>query len=499
MRIGLIPLDERPVNTRYPQMIAEIAGHEVFIPPDKVLSKLRTPANSVALQQWMQSQTVDAWLVSLDMLGYGGLVASRISNDDVTDILQRINPLRELGDMPLYGFNVITRISNANNNTEEALYWLDYGTRIYRYSQLKHKQQLGHNVESELAPLEAEIPAAHLQDFKQRRLRNHMVNLHLLKLFTEDVFDLLVISSDDTSEYGYGSQEKSWLQTWAMRLAADDPRLMFYPGADEIGCVLMMRAILSGQEPPSFAIAYAIDADRSQVAPYEDGPISTTVERQIRALGGTVSEDVETADFIVAVNPPVRVGREFDDTLRGYSQEKTRREPFIQQFVTDINHWLAEGRQVILCDVAYPNGADPLLIEHLFQQVDVTRLAAYGAWNTAGNTIGTALAQGVAASMISTPEQKTAQGRFLAHRFLEDWGYQHVVRQATIHWLGDRYNVKGIAPEHFDEVRAYIENGLREQLNQIPGLGQQWRIVPESIRLPWQRLFEVDFDLEVIP
>ena len=41
MRLGLIPLDERPVNVRYPQMIADIAGHEVFVPPEKLLSKLR--------------------------------------------------------------------------------------------------------------------------------------------------------------------------------------------------------------------------------------------------------------------------------------------------------------------------------------------------------------------------------------------------------------------------------------------------------------------------
>ncbi|MCB9458996.1 MAG: DUF4127 family protein [Anaerolineaceae bacterium] len=498
MRIGLIPLDERPVNVRYPQMIAEIAGQEIVLPPMEVLSQRRKPANRNALQSWMQSQAVDAWLVSVDMLGYGGLVTSRTSGDDVTDILANINDLRDLDDVPLYGFNVITRVSNANSNTEEAVYWGLYGTRIYRYSQLKHRQQLGHDVETELASLEADIPAEHLADFRQRRLRNHMVNLHVLKLFTEDVFDLLVISSDDTSEYGYGSQEKAWLQTWARRLADSDPRLLFYPGADEIGCVLMIRAILRGQTPPTFAIMYAIDEDRKQIAPYEDGPISTTVERQIRALGGTIMDTMSAADFVVAVNPPVRIGREYDDTLPGYTQETARRVPHIEQFVRDIDQLLHEGRHVILCDVAYPNGADPLLIERLFQQVDVTKLAAYGAWNTAGNTIGTALAQGVAASMAASREQKQAQSRFLAHRFIEDWGYQHLVRQATIQWLGERYKVTGIAPQDTDDVLMYIENGLRDRLIQIPGLGKQWRIVPGSVRLPWQRLFEVDFDLEAL-
>ncbi|MCA9886325.1 MAG: DUF4127 family protein, partial [Anaerolineae bacterium] len=66
MRIGLIPLDERPVNVRYPQMIAEIAGQEIVLPPMEVLSQRRKPANRNALQSWMQSQAVDAWLVSVD-------------------------------------------------------------------------------------------------------------------------------------------------------------------------------------------------------------------------------------------------------------------------------------------------------------------------------------------------------------------------------------------------------------------------------------------------
>ena len=44
MRIGLIPLDERPANTRYPAMIAAIAGVDLVLPPTDLLSSFRTPA-----------------------------------------------------------------------------------------------------------------------------------------------------------------------------------------------------------------------------------------------------------------------------------------------------------------------------------------------------------------------------------------------------------------------------------------------------------------------
>ena len=54
MKIGLIPLDERPVNTRYPAMIAAIAGASVALPPPEILSARRRPADCAALVAWLR-------------------------------------------------------------------------------------------------------------------------------------------------------------------------------------------------------------------------------------------------------------------------------------------------------------------------------------------------------------------------------------------------------------------------------------------------------------
>ena len=43
MKIGLIPLDERPANTRYPAMLARISGDEVLLPPPGALRLQRSP------------------------------------------------------------------------------------------------------------------------------------------------------------------------------------------------------------------------------------------------------------------------------------------------------------------------------------------------------------------------------------------------------------------------------------------------------------------------
>ncbi|GAB4517307.1 MAG: DUF4127 family protein [Anaerolineae bacterium] len=495
MRIALLPLDERPVNTHYPQMIADIAGKTVLLPPAHMLSDLRTPANRDQLVDWLEKEALalDVLIVSVEMLGYGGLIASRTTDDDTETIMHYLDTLSRLKQqhpaLTIYAFNVITRISNADNNIEEPLYWDQYGVRLYRYSQWMHRAEAGEpGAEQELDRLRADIPAEYIADFTRRRLRNHTINLHMLELLADGALDLLVLSSDDTSEYGFGTQEKRWLMTWARRLGLDESRLLMYPGADEIGCVLVMRAAV--ETPTRFYVTYAIDEDQERIAPYEDSPVRVTVERQIRAIGGVQVGTLEEADLIVAVNPPSRIGQEYDAELENFASEQARRAPYIEAFAVQVGAWVEAGRRVVLCDVAYPNGSDPDLIAHLLEGVDLMRLAAYGAWNTAGNTIGTALAQGVAV-LNAAPQGIDAQTRFLMHRFIEDWGYQHVVRQQVRDWLEETTGQRDTSPENQAQAIAEIQAQLSALLPQI---SEDWRIT--AVRLPWRRTFEVDFDLE---
>lgn len=495
-RLALIPLDERPVNTRYPQLIAQIADAELIVPPSDLLSRKRTPAKCEALADWLNAlaPSCDALLLSLDMLVYGGLIASRTTDDTTAQCLTRLERLRTLPrPRTVYAFNVITRIPDADDSVEEPDYWARYGRRLHRYSQLVHRAAEGQPVREALATLQAEIPEPYRVDFMHRRLRNHQVNLAALDLAGRGLFDLLIISSDDTSPYGLGSQEKAWLSQWRERLQLGDSVLM-YPGADEIGCVLTMRALTQGA--PRFYVHYAISEDSARVAPYEDGAISLTVERQIRAIGGVIVTSEESADFIVAVNPPSRISAELDFSPETYAAEQAYRAAPMAAFAERIAAWLSANQRVILCDVAYPNGSDPFLMAQLFAQVDVRRLAAYGGWNTAGNTIGTALAQGVASATVRTARQAHAQQYFLAHRFVEDYLYQQGVRAEVRAWLAAQTGVPESTPPIEAEVCAYIERALNERLAALPCLGDQWRVAHGSVRLPWQRTFEVDFDLE---
>jgi len=498
MLIGLIPLDERPVNTRYPQAVAEIAGTQVLLPPESALSQFRTPAQSQALVYWLQETAprLDTLVASFEMLGYGGLIASRTTHDSTAAVLTRLEALSKLRarcpSLPVYGFSLVTRLSNADSAVEEPLYWAQEGRRFYRYAQLLDMRETGQYVEPELGALQAALPQEHRDDFLHRRLRNHTVNLSALHMLGEGALDLLVLSSDDTSPFGLPSSEKRALERWANRLALDE-RLLLYPGADEVGTALTARALNQAtSSQPRFAVGYAVPGGEAVTAPYEDGPVAVTVERQVRAVGGQVVSPEQPADFWLAVNPPVPRRSEWHPDFA--AAERRDRLPYLTKLADEINHRMAEGQPVIVADVAYPNGADPTLIEVLFEKVAVANLAAYGAWNTAGNTIGVALAQGCARRLANTPEGLAAQQRFLLHRFLEDWGYQQVVRRQTRAWLQAETGLGEVRPENEAAALAHIATGLAHCLKEIPGF-DGLEVRPGSLRLPWHRLFEVDFEI----
>ncbi|MFQ3673972.1 MAG: DUF4127 family protein, partial [Aggregatilineales bacterium] len=179
MKVALIPLDERPVNTRYPRMIAEIAGADVLLPPPELLPKLRQPGDPEGLFAWLSdaSAHADRRIISAETLLYGGLIASRITDESPMDIIQRAAHLAALPPLPTTAFNLIMRIPDADDAIEEPAYWGQYGRRLHRLSQLLHRRDLGEDVHEALRALLAAIPQEVIGDFMRRRLRNHTVNL----------------------------------------------------------------------------------------------------------------------------------------------------------------------------------------------------------------------------------------------------------------------------------------------------------------------------------
>jgi len=510
-RICLLPLDERPVNTRYPQMLAAIAGVDLRLPPREIQGLGRTPADVEAVREWLAAEAPHGQgaIVSCEFLGYGNLINARISQDSAADVICRLSVLERIDPFcPVHAFSLITRVANADDCVEEPLYWLQWGTRFYRFARLTHRAEngdLSDEETSQLVTLSAELPADLKADWLNRRLRNHTVNLALMDMVARERLTSLLITSDDTSAYGFPSRERDWMKGWQALVGQSlATRLSMYPGADEVGSALVAKLVSSRDgRTPRVWIDYAIHEDSSLIAPYEDRAIRETVEGQIHGCGCALASSPDTADFVLGV---ATVSPRRTDWRPEFLEEdrSSRTEAYIA-FLERLALYQSSGQPVALADVAYPNGSDPLLAELMLtdgHKLDLAGLIAFGAWNTAGNTLGVVVAQAVCA--LSHPEARHSEQQklFLTHRYLEDYAYQSSIRREARAFAQEQYGRRDPDPESDEQVNgvsAFIEAALHKHLAQLQerGVGIGVEIVEGSTRLPWRRTFEVDFELTI--
>ena len=96
MKIGFVPIDNRPVCYTLPEIIAGIDEEiEFYIPDRKFLGDLKKCADINKLFEWLKSlPELDAIVLSLDTLAYGGLVPSRRCPETFEQIKSRIETLK---------------------------------------------------------------------------------------------------------------------------------------------------------------------------------------------------------------------------------------------------------------------------------------------------------------------------------------------------------------------------------------------------------------------
>jgi hypothetical protein len=164
---------------------------------------------------------------------------------------------------------------------------------------------------------------------------------------------------------------------------------------------------------------------------------------------------------------------------------------------------------VALADVAFVNGSDLTLSNLLMQHPESARLTAYGGWNTAGNTLGTVLAHAVLRLLAQRnggePEQIRAHFEFLFLRFLDDYLYQARVRSLCLledlPALNLQPSMERLPLSAVEPVEKRVRERLMLAASELERLfinaGVVQAVNVENITLPWQRLFEVGFDVHV--
>ncbi len=484
-------MDNRQVTWHLPIMLGQIAGRSVVAPPHTLLGNNLQPGAPDAIIAWLNggAPRAEAFVLSSDMLAYGGLIASRVPGPTYADAyarLREIDRLRARYNRAWIGaFGTVMRLAPTG---------VPAGTPFFApYPAWSYLQQYA-NLHDPLQPDELEeaqrlrglIGDDVLNEYLQTRARNYAVDRLLLDKARTGSIDRLVLGQDDAKTYGLHIPEVQALQAY---LDTNDlqSRVSIEPGADELGMALVAHALARDAGwTPHVAVYFSTPQGAQYQDPLEYAPIRATIDQLIALCGATHDDSAPNITLYVRVP---ETGSALDAA-----------------FLTSIRADLDGGRSVAVVDLSFEKSYDDqkAFANALLTSGLASRLNAYSGWNTDANTVGTALAEAIAAGVGHRLHSYNALAHqtFTFLRFIDDVDFHDDVRPALNTWLAAQGitdhtllapDVAAATTERNRELLWYEAQGTLAQLY------PQLHIAVLSITLPWDRTFDTQIDVRLAP
>ena len=500
-KILFIPHDDRPTSCEQTAAVVRKLGYEVVMPDKKLLGGLGTTGDTEALWKWTRDNVsgAKAAVIATDSLLYGGLVASRKHEIPDWQLQRRTARLRELRaenpNLKIYAFASLMRTPRTGEASggEDPDYFLQYGSQIFRYTALMDKTEtvgLTTDEEWELSQLADALPPDILQDWFGRRQRNLASTKALMDEVRQGTLDYLLIGKDDNAPLSQTHREARWL----MKYGQDLPKSKFQlvAGIDEFAMLLLARAVNDDQKlVPKVYVQFNVGKGGATVPTYSDERAADTINEELFIAGAVSVSEPAQSDYVLLVNtnPDGTTGEANhinpdEGRLLNNGADRAGTKPFFEQIQT----MLQAGYRVGVADIAFTNGSDNALMHQLQTAGLLFRLQTYSGWNTATNSMGFALGQGMLATRLRLEDCQS----LLLTRYLDDWAYQANVRTAMA------YRINQIADPsvylYLGDYEPSIAMETRQRLMTFARLHLPAEVVPSSLQVsfPWHRMFIAD-------
>jgi hypothetical protein len=462
LRVLFIPLDDRPPCLQFTQQIGAIGNANVITPPKEILGRFTEAGQSDKIIKWLQKQDLKSFqaaIISLDMLSYGGLVASRAFNLQTKVAVERAAIMRQLRrsapGLRIYAQNVIMRLAPTADGKNDA-----YRADLANWAEISVKTDALSKKETSV--LQGKIPADALANYKQARQRNLTLNLQAIDYVRSGIIDYLILSQDDAKPVGIHVADRVRLIAEVNRLKLSN-KIAVQPGADEVSMLLLARALNHYYKlTPKIKAVYSSATVANTVMPFEDKPLKETVSYHIKATGSREVQDEKSADLLFYV---------FASRHDAGSAEG---------FAAQIEEKILQGKRIIVADidpVGDVQGGDSTFTTELGKRGLLPELNSYASWNTAANTIGTTLPHGL---VFSIAEAKlladksisdkiwTAQNWFTFHRVMDDY-YFHGLKRSQInkHFDQNKLSSRILDDKTNAEVEKYATGVLSQSFTEL--------------------------------
>ncbi len=501
----LLPLDSRPPCGKFTQDLGKIAGIKVTAAPHELMDYYSQPGDTKALKQWLAESLpgTDGVIISIDQLIYGGLLGARERKASEKDIDDALDFLRELHknnpNIPIYAFNILPRITPP-----DTIEGYKERRQLIRYSRVLDEFSLsGSPMDYERLQKERQgLPEEMIEKYMGLFRDNAKLNLQLIALTEEGVLSRLVIGQDDGELFGVPNIEKRRLADYLSKKNISKNKVAITHGADELSQTMLAEVCNPLSSPVRVFIDYNSPSTKSLIMPYMAVSSRATVTEKLSLLGCTEAASPDEADIILFISC---------GNVKNLSQRS--------ESAGRIGKYLRQGKQVALVDLGQHFDASEVLFPIMLKQnIPINSLAAYSGWNTASNSIGTALSQAIIfhQALENTENVHDAESViyantvFLNNRFLEDYYYlKDTITQVNNNLKKNGYtNVYDLDLEHnYQWADDMLKKSMSASIAQLKA--EKAYSVPFSINtrygtlnfcardlngdmsFPWPRTFEI--------
>ncbi|MDR0268513.1 DUF4127 family protein [Paenibacillus sp.] len=452
-KILYVPLDDRPVNLDDVIVQGRAAGIQVIVPKaDVVKNRLDTEAsaeggtlvntydpvfgNTQNIGQFIldHMSSVDGFIISTDMLAYGGLIGSRRfrtsgggaypgydpATTQLLDVIREIK--KSCPHKPVYVLDTIMRL--ATTVFVEGLTQSAYDeARAFA----QQPRAVASDFEAILEGYDTQPDGTHFgtpvhfdkEQYYNARRHKFKSNYYILdQLVRTGAIDFLAVGVDDSYTQGVQANEIAYLEEYVNQQLGgsggqNPDRVIILPDADGLGHSLMGRMashLNRCSSKPRYSVQYFGPDGSSIINPYEYMSVHDNIRHHVDMIGGrfvtTGTYDVK----IVAITSA-------------------------DQAAAAVTHIEANDKQhipTVVIDFVGGGASDETVTQALLGSASTGVLLGYSGWNTAGNKIGLSLgmAQSRYALLVTENQHPSldaavnAHGSLLFKRFLKDYYYK---------------------------------------------------------------------------
>lgn len=467
LTVAIVPLDSRPCNTQYPQILGEAAGMKILLPPDEFLDAYLQASDKDALWRWLEKTApkCDRILISTNQLFQGGLINSR-NSDSFSSVEEDLEHLKSFcqayPDVQITILSILPRLLPSQYDADLA----PYTNELKAYGIAWDKALL------DASPLTApNIPQNALEKYRSLFLRNEQM-LTALESLAANGSCTLIIGQDDAAEYCPANIIKRDI------LARNTANVSFIHGADELEMLILSSYL---DLPPSeINIIIEDESALKTYFPYEGADLATILKEKLAFANIAVNTQAKDSIFIHTTTGDAAAAKNYLNAEHsGYTA---------------------------IADIACTNRGDSALAPVVLNKAYFAKIHCYSGWNTCSNTLGTVLAHyRLSQAFPDTEKSRRAFLKFKAVRLSEDMIYQALIAPelkntlaqkglidpSTTAFIADESTIATYLDAAYAPYAAQLQALFTGTQEILPGYTVTVSNVELTLTYPWTRAFEV--------